>query len=410
MLHKRAYRYRFTPTPDQAVQLARSFGCARFVYNWGLRQRSDAWFERGERIGYHETAAMLAELKKQTETIWLSEVSSVVLQQSLRHLDAGFRNFFAKRTAYPAPSRKRGTQSCSYMANGFTLRDGKLTLAKQDQPLDIRWSRALPEGAKVSSVTVSRDTANRYFVSLLVEEEIQALPATDKVIALDVGLKHFAMPHEGEPIANPRHLEVKLKKLRRYQRRMARKQEAAKTAMGPKGLPIPKGTIIPRSNNHRKTALKVARLHARIADTRTDFLHKLTTTLVRENQVIAVEDLSVSSMVQDPKLARNISDASWARFRTMLEYKAKWYGRSFVATDRWLPTSKRCSECGRLLAELDLSMREWTCPECGAQHDRDRNAARNILKAALAALAEQNHTVGHTGINACQETAQAVSA
>lgn len=402
MIQKRAYKYRFYPTTEQAQQLARTFGCARFIYNWGLQLRKDAWFERHEQIGYQDAARQLAALKQAPETAWLSEVSSVVLQQSLRHLDTAFRNFFQKRGGYPTfKSKRRGGLAASYMANGFTFHDGKLTLAKQKEPLDIRWSRALPDGAKASSVTVSRDAANRYFVSLLIEEEILALPATGKSIALDVGLKTFAMPHEGEPVANPKYLGARLKRLARYQRRMARKLECAKAQMGLKGKCIPKGVRIPRSNNHQKAAAKVARLHASVSDARNDFLHQLSTRIVRENQVVAVEDLNVSGMIQNPKLGRGISDASWSRFRNMLEYKCAWYGRQFVATDRWLPTSKRCSDCGYTLAELSLSVRDWTCPACGAQHDRDRNAAKNILNAALATIKEST-TAGLAGSYACQ--------
>lgn len=409
MLQKRAYKYRFYPTTEQVQQLARTFGCARFVYNWGLQVRKDAWFERQEKIGYQDTAKQIAVLKHAPETAWLSEVSSVVLQQSLRHLDTAFSNFFQKRNGYPTfKSKRRGVQSASYMANGFSFRDGNLTLAKQKEPLDIRWSRALPDSAKVSSVTVSRDAANRYFVSLLIEEEIHALLVTDKSIALDVGIKIFAMPHEGEPVANPKCLDAKLKRLARYQRRMARKLECAKAQMGLKGKDIPKGVRIPRSNNHQKAAAKVARLHASVSDARNDFLHQLSTRIVRENQVVAVEDLNVSGMIQNPNLARGISDASWSKFRSMLEYKCAWYGRQFVATDRWLPTSKRCSDCGYTLDELPLSVRAWTCPACGAQHDRDRNAAKNILKAALATIKEST-TAGLAGSYVCQETAQAAS-
>lgn len=409
MLQKRAYKYRFYPTPEQAEQLARTFGCARFIYNWGLQLRKEAWFERQEQIGYSNTAKQLAALKQAPETAWLSEVSSVVLQQSLRHLDTAFRNFFAKRGGYPTfKSKRRGGQSASYMANGFSFHDGQITLAKQDKPLDIRWSRQLPAEVKISSITVSKDAAGRYFASLLVEEDIQPLPETDKSIALDVGLKTFAMPHEGEPVANPKYLGTRLKRLARYQRSMARKLECAKVQVGLKGKGIPKGVRIPRSNNHQKAAAKVARLHASVNDARNDFLHQLSTRIVRENQVVAVEDLNVSGMIQNPKLARDISDASWSRFRSMLEYKCAWYGRQFVATDRWLPTSKRCSDCGYTLDELRLSVREWTCPACGAQHDRDRNAAKNILNAALATIKEST-TAGLAGSYACQDAAPAAS-
>lgn len=399
MLQKRAYKFRCYPTPVQAEQLARSFGCARFVYNHFLRLRTDAWFDRHELVGYHQSAALLAQLKKQPETAWLSEVSAVVLQQSLRHLDAAFRNFFQKRGAYPSFKKRRTAQSCSYMANGFTLRDSKLTFAKHDAPMDVRWSRSLPKDAKPSSATISRDAAGRYFVSLLVEENIIPLPTTDRAIALDVGIKTFAMSNEGDSVPNPKHMEKKLARLARHQRHMSRKLEAAKAGMGLGGKATPKGVRVPRSNNFQKSAAKVARLHVKVSDARNDFLHKESTRIVRENQVVAVEDLAVANMVKNPKLARSISDASWAKFRSMLEYKCAWYGRTFVATDRWLPTSKRCSSCGYLLDALPLSVREWVCPACGVTHDRDRNAAKNILAAARSTI---KNTAGHAEIHACQ--------
>ena len=396
----RAYRYRFYPTDAQAVQLARTFGCVRHVYNWALDLRSAAWSASKERINYHETARRLALLKQGPEKPWLSEVSSVALQQSLRHLDKGFANFFAGRAKYPRFKSKRdNVQAASYMANGFTLREGVLTLAKHDAPLNIRWSRALPEGAKVTSVTVTRDAAGRYHVSILVDEAVAPLPPSDRAIGIDMGLAHLAITSDGQKIDNPKHLARKVARIQRWQRKLARKREAAKDALGLKGKKVPKGTRIPRSNNAMKVARRIATIHAAVRDARRDHLHKVSTAIIRENQAICVEDLAVSNMVKNHNLASAISDAGWRELRSMLEYKAALYGRQFAVVSRRLPSSKRCHACGYTRESLPLSARDWTCPRCGAEHDRDVNAARNILDAGLAHL---HSTAGHAGIHACQ--------
>jgi putative transposase len=398
----RAYRYRFYPTPEQAAQLARTFGCVRHVYNWALDLRSTAWSATKERINYHETARRLTLLKKQEDRAWLNEVSNVALQQSLRHLDKGFANFFAKRAAYPRFKSKRdNVQAASYMTNGFTLRDGRLTLAKHDAPLDLRWSRPLPDGAKVSSVTVTRDAAGRYFASLLVDEAVKPLPATDKAVGIDMGLIDLAVTSDGQRITNPRLARAKQQRIARWQRKLARKREAAKAAMGLAGKSVPKGTRIPRSNNAAKLSRRIARIHAAVRDARRDHLHKVSTQLIRENQTVCVEDLAVSNMVKNPRMARSISDAAWRELRSMLDYKAALYGRDLQVVSRWLPSTKRCSACGQTLESLPLSARRWTCPACGAEHDRDVNAAKNILAAGLRQQHEQR-TAGLAGTHACQ--------
>ena len=396
----KAYRYRFYPTIEQAAQLARTFGCVRAVYNWALDLRSTAWDASKERINYHETAKRLTVLKRQEDKAWLNEVSNVALQQSLRHLDKAFANFFTGQTKYPRfKSRRDKVQAASYMANGFTFRDGKLTLAKHKEPLNIRWSRSLPENAVPSSVTVTKDSAGRYHVSILVDEAVKPLPLVNKAVGIDVGLNHLAVTSDGEKIANPRHFLKKLARIQRWQRKLARKQESAKERMGFKGKKIPKGTRIPRSNNAIRLSRRIAGIHAKVRDARRDYLHKLSTRIIRENQTVCVEDLAVSNMVKNHNLARSISDAGWREFRSMLEYKAAMYGRGFEVVSRWLPSTKRCSHCGHTLESLPLSARKWSCPECGSDHDRDINAAKNILAAGLA---QQKNTVGHTGMYACQ--------
>ena len=364
---KRAYRFRFYPTPEQELILARTFGCARFAYNYMLRLRTDAWMQRQERIGYHETSATLTALKKQPEYAWLNEVSSVPVQQALRHLQSAFNNFFAKRARYPQYKRKDGPQSAEYATNAFRWDGKSLKLAKMDKSLAIRWSRTIPKAAKVTTVTVSKDSAGRYFVSLLCDDVVAKKPAVAGKIGIDLGLTHFATLSTGEKVAAPNTFRRYEKKLAKLQRRLAKKTKG--------------------SNRREKAKLKVARLHAKIADSRRDFLHKLSTRLINENQVIAVESLSVSNMQKNRHLSKSISDAGWSEFLRQLEYKARWYGRELVGIDRWFPSSKRCSDCGYTMPKMPLNVRQWTCPECGSVHDRDVNAARNVLAAGLAVSA-----------------------
>ena len=332
-----------------------------------LRLRTDAWFQRQQKVGYHETSSALTALKQQPELAWLNEVSSVPLQQSLRHLQTAFGNFFAKRAAYPSFKSRHDRQAAEYTTSAFKW-DGKaLRLAKMDEALPVRFSRTIPRAAKVTTVTVSRDGAGRYFVSMLCDDAVQTLPTSEAKVGIDLGLTHFAILSSGEKIAAPNTFRKNESKLTKWQRRLARKVKG--------------------SRNRAKARVKVARVHAHIADARRDFLHKLSTRLIRENQVIAVETLAVSNMQKNRSLSKSIADAGWAEFLRQLEYKSQWYGRTLVGIDRWYPSSKRCSECGHTVQKMPLKVREWTCPECGSVHDRDINAARNILAAGLAVSA-----------------------
>ncbi|WP_406382537.1 RNA-guided endonuclease InsQ/TnpB family protein [Streptomyces sp. NBC_01618] len=360
---KRAFKYRFHPTDTQAAELSRTFGCVRKVYN--LAVRTEAWV-RGERVNYNATSAMLTAWKKTDELAYLCDVSSVPLQQTLRHLQSAFANFFGKRAKYPRfKSKKRSRASAEYTTSGFRYRDGELTLAKMKEPLDIRWSRPLPEGAVPSTVTVTQDAAGRWYVSMLCDDpRVRPLPAVDTAVGIDVGLTSLLTLSTGEKITNPRHERKDRARLAKAQRVLAKKTKG--------------------SANRVKARIKVAKIHARIADRRRDHLHKLTTRLVRENQTLVIEDLTVRNMVKNRSLARAISDASWAEFRSMLEYKAAWYGREVITVDRFFPSSKLCSHCGALAASMPLHVRTWTCDSCGVTHDRDGNAAHNVLAAGLA--------------------------
>ena len=364
---KRAYRFRFYPTTEQGEILARTFGCTRFIYNHMLRLRSDAWMNEHKSIGYHATSTLLTRLKKEPDRLWLNEVSSVPLQQSLRHLQTAFNNFFAKRSQYPTFKSKWDKQSAEYTTSAFKW-DGKaLTLAKMAQPLAIVWSRTLPKAAKITTITVSKDAAGRYFVSLLCDDTVRPKRRVSAQAGIDLGLTHFAILSTGEKVAAPQAFREYEARLGMYQRRAAKKQKG--------------------SANRTKARLKVAKIHARIADTRSNFLHQLSSRIVRENQTIAVESLAVCNMKKNRSLSISISDAGWGEFLRQLEYKAAWHGRIVVGIDRWYPSSKQCHDCGHTVSALPLKVREWTCPECGTVHDRDVNAARNILTAGLAGLA-----------------------
>lgn len=363
---KRAFRFRLYPTEGQARDLARTFGCVRHVWNWALDLRTRAWYDRQERISYAALDRALTTRKADPEFSWLAEASSVPLQQCLRDQQAAFGNFWAKRARYPRwKSAKNPVQSCRYTRNGFRLKDGRLWLAKMAEPLDVRWSRGLPDGQTPSSVTVSRDAAGRWHVSLLCDDPtVQPLPPSTGTVGIDLGITNLATLSTGEKIPNHRNYQRDLHRVRRAARSLARKQKG--------------------SANGQKAKLRLARCHARIADRRRDQLHQFTTRLVRENQAIAVEDLAISSMVRNRRLSRAISDVAWRELRTQLTYKCEWYGRDLRVVSRWLPSSKRCSDCGYLIGTMPLNVRTWTCPNCGTVHDRDVNAARNILAAGLA--------------------------
>ncbi|MFD7840523.1 RNA-guided endonuclease InsQ/TnpB family protein [Streptomyces sp. NPDC059761] len=365
---KRAFKYRFYPTDAQAAELTRTFGCVRKVYNLALAARSEAWSVRRESVGYGQTSAMLTAWKKTEELAYLAEVSSVPLQQALRHLQNAFVAFWGKRSRFPRfKSKRKSRASAEYTRSAFRYADGRLMLAKMAEPLDIVWSRPLPVGVVPSTVTASRDSAGRWFVSLLCEDTLAPMPATTKVVGIDAGLTALVTLSTGEKVANPKHGRRDRARLARAQRALARKEKG--------------------SNNRAKARTRVARIHARIADRRRDHLHKLTTRLVRENQTLVIEDLVVRNMVKNHKLARAIHDAAWRELRSMLEYKAAWYGRELTTVDRWFPSTRLCCACGALAEAMPLDVREWTCENCGTTHDRDENAAVNLLAAGLAVTA-----------------------
>lgn len=363
----KGFRYRFYPTSEQETLLRRTLGCARLVYNKALAARSEAWTTGKKSLGYAQQSKDLTAWKKTPEFSFLNDVSSVPLQQSLMHLQTAYSRFFKKVSKYPSFKKKARGGSASFVKSAFRFEDGQLTLAKMSAPLGIRWSRPLPEGAQPSTVTVSLDAAGRWHVSLLCEDKsIKPLPRLKTVVGIDMGITALATFSTGEKIINPRHDAKELSRKKLLSHRLAKKQKGSK--------------------NRLKAQMKLARLHARVADRRRDYLHKLSTRLVRENQVIVVEDLNVAGMVKNHKLARVISDVAWRMLFTFLDYKSEWRGRTLLKVDRFFPSSKTCHCCGHVVEKLPLDVRSWTCPNplCGAVHDRDENAAINILAAGLA--------------------------
>ncbi|MEV6279872.1 transposase [Nocardia sp. NPDC051832] len=363
------YNFRVYPTPGQQVSLARAFGCARTVYNDALAARRAA-FEAGQRISDSELSKRMTAAKAAPERAWLSEVSSVVLQQALADLNTAYRNFFtsvtgkrkgAKVASPRFRSRKDTRQSIRFTKNSrfMVTPDGKLRLPKIGD-IPVRWSRDLP--SESSSVTVIKDASGRYFASFVVNTDNEPLPPVESEVGIDLGLTTFAVMSNGRRIESPRFLRQAERRLKKAQRALSRKEKGSK--------------------NRAKARVRVAKAHARVSDTRRDWAHKHSTGIIRDNQAVFVEDLCVKGLART-RLAKSVHDAGWAMFTCMLEEKAARYGRTFAKVNRWFPSTRMCSVCGVSGGKKPLHVREWRCM-CGTVHDRDVNAAINILAAGRA--------------------------
>jgi putative transposase len=362
---KLRWAFRFYPTPEQAGHLNRTFGCCRFVWNWALKSRSDA-YRAGERMNYPETSKALTALKIDPEHEWLNEVSCVPLQQSLRDLQTAFSNFFAKQAKYPAFKKKESRQSANYRIGGFTFdaQNKVLKLAKIGA-VRVKWSRKnIPQP---SSVRVIRTASGKFFMSMVVEVEQETLPKTGELVGIDFGVSRLATLSNGERVANPKHGAKQQRKLAFCQKQLARKKKGSK--------------------RRELAKIRVAKVHEKISNCRTDSMHKFSTEIAKRFDVICVEDLNLRGMVKNHNLARSLSDASIGMAIRTIKEKAERYGKTVVKIDRWYPSSKTCSVCGHVVEKLPLSIREWDCLECNSHHDRDENAAINILAVGQTVLA-----------------------
>lgn len=370
---KARYQYRIYPTNQQCKDLARLFGCVRVVYNDALALCKQS--EKLPKLGDLQKIC-ITQAKKTEERKWLSEVSNIPLQQSIADLGVAWSNFFAslkgnrkgKKVNSPKFKKRTNRQSARFRKGGFRIKAAKVFLAKIGC-IKTKWSRPLP--AEPSSVTVIKDTAGRYFLSFVVEVQPETRPAANPAVGIDLGLKVFAALSTGERVNHPSYSKLD-RKIRRAQRQLSRRQRTSK--------------------RRERMRLRVAKLKAKLRDTRKDFVHKLSTKVVNENQVIALEDLNVSGLLKNRRLSRAISSAGWRDFRTMCEAKSEKFGREFVVISRWEPTSQVCSDCGYRWGKLDLKVREIVCMNCGTLHDRDGNASKNIEQVGVGHIHDSKRT------------------
>jgi putative transposase len=374
MLKTLRYQYRIYPTETQKVFLARSFGSARFIYNYAL-DRIQSERKAGAKTYASHIIDDLPKLKKTPELAWMREVSSVLLQQSLRHLDKAYKDAFnpKRKQKMPTFKKKAGEQSFTLMRNAFQLVGTALTIAKSDYPLKVIWSRPLP--AAPSSLTIIKNTSGQYFVCFVIEVDVQPLPSLDTINALDLGIRDFATCSDGTVIPNPHFLEQMEQRLVRLQRLYSRKYEYAKKHGKIKNI---RGKeVVVQSQTMRNLQGKIRKLHLRIKNKRYDFLKQWASRLVHENQVIVLEDLNVRGMVKNSRLAKRIQNMGWGGFRRMIQHQCDKLGRYLVVVNRFFPSSKLCHACGYKFTALK-AQKHWTCPCCGVVHDRDSNASANL--------------------------------
>ena len=371
-----SYKFRLYPNREQKNLIARTFGCCRFVFNHYLALRKETYEQTGETLNYYACAKNMTTLKQQEETLWLKEVDATALQSSLRDLDDAYQNFFRRvkkgeKPGYPHfKSKRRNKQSYKSKCVGSNIRvlEGAVKLPKLGK-VKCRISR--PVQGRILSATVQRSASGKYYVALCCRlgQNLPKLPSTGAAIGLDLGIKSLAVSSDGVGYPNHKYLRQSEKKLARLQRQLSRKTKG--------------------SENWNKARIRVARLHEHIANQRRDMQHKLSTEIVRQNDIICIEDLAPKNMVRNHKLAKSISDASWGEFRRQLTYKSEWYGKRIVTVDRFYPSSQTCSECGaQWPGTKDLKVRNWVCPECGVYLDRDTNAAVNILHEGMRLLVQ----------------------
>ena len=361
-VREKAYKFRLCPNKEQRILINKSVGCARYIYNHFLAKAKENEYQT-----YTKYSKQLTQLKKELK--WLKEPDKFSLQNALKDLDRAFKNFFKGKYGFPKFKSKKNHKN-SYRTNKFTRKSGTTNIEIKDNKIKlpklgwIKFRKSKEVKGEIINVTVTRTNTDKYFISIAVKEEIEELSKTDKQIGIDLGLKEFAIISDGEKIANPRVLKQYEKKIARLNRSLARKEKG--------------------SNNWYKAKNKLAKIHEKVSNIRLDFLHKVSTKLIEENQFIAVETLKVKNMLKNSKLAKSISDVSWSKFVELLTYKAKWYGRDLVKIDTFFASSQLCNNCGYKNEKVkDLKVRNWECPECTEVHDRDINASLNILNEGL---------------------------
>jgi len=355
---KKACKFRIYPTNEQKILLHKTFGCVKYVYNNALTLKRDSYKLDNISLKNKDLSNLLTKQMQNDLYNWLTDVPSTCLRQSLINLDTAFSKFFKKETGFPTHKNKYSKKSARFQ--DISYKNGILRLPKLGE-IKVKWTQQLPAAPKM--VTVSLDSCGRYFASMVVDTNVDLLPITGRQIGIDVGLKEFCFFSDGSKINNPRYLRNKQKSLRRSQRALSRS--------------------IVNSGRREQKRIKVAKLHSRVANTRSDFLHKLSTDIIRNNDIISVENLKIKNMMKNRRLAKSIADASWGEFIRQLEYKSSWYGRTFIKISPNY-TSRDCNICGhRHETKMILSIRSWTCTQCGAIHDRDHNAAINILQKGM---------------------------